>query len=575
MTASGFYHCSVKSVGRAKGRSVVAAAAYRAGVVMMDERTGQIADYRARDGVLDSFIIAPDNAPAWVQARTWLWNRAEAAEHRVNGRLATELELALPHELDAAARKRLLKDFLAPIIERYGVAADVAIHEPGEGRDHRNIHAHVLITNRRLDENGFVEKVEGQRKDIGMSGFGRSSEAVIEIRKEWEQHVNLAYERAGLDIKVDHRSHEDRGIEQEPTKHLGPTATAMERRGEPSDRGDINREIGERNQALRDRAQLEIEAVKVEAELAAAKMLAEMERRDQRAVETIQQDYAAAAGRRDDIRSELGAAARAAEMEQRKAATGRADDIRPDRSTDIDRQAAQAMQEAHRAAAGRTDDIHPAPTVQPDYAAAKGRVDDIRPLFEAAAARTTEPAAPIYDRDAAGRMADERIIDSAIAAAQEARQTPEAAPQAEKHGRGAEPAQTPPPSTQEHGSVPDSGLCDADNIGSRIFGGLASAAEKFVDWLGDVLFPAPPPTRDQAERMERVAEERQQAHAEQAAQQERTEAQHWLVEEARRQAAREREEEERAKTAAERYGTPRAQEWDNDRDRDRGYERER
>lgn len=116
---------------------------------------------------------------------------------------------------------------------------------------------------------------------------------------------------------------------------------------------------------------------------------------------------------------------------------------------------------------------------------------------------------------------------------------------------------------------------DADNITSRIFGGLASAAEKFVDWLGDVLFPAPPPTKDQAERMERVAEERQQAHTEQAAQQERTEAQHWLVEEARRQAAQEREDAERAKTAAERYGTPRAQEWDNDRDRDRGYERER
>jgi hypothetical protein len=420
-----------------------------------------------------------------------------------------------------------------------------------------------------------TKTVKGVEKDVTIYGIAANPADVTALRQEWEQHVNLAYERAGLDIRVDARSHEDRGIPQEPTKHLGPTATAMERRGEPSDRGDINREIGERNQALRDRAQLEIEAVKAAAELAAAKMLAEMERRDQRAVETIQQDYAAAAGRRDDIRSELGTAARTAEMEQRREAIGRTDDIRPDRGAEIDRQAEQAMQEAHRAAAGRTDDIHPAPNVQPDYAAAKGRVDDIRPLFEAAAARVTEPAAPIYDRDAAGRMADEKIIDSAIAAAQEARQTPEAAPQAEKHGRGAEPIHSPPQQAQEHGSVPDSGLHDADNIGSRIFGGLARGVEKFVDWLGDVLFPAPPPTRDQAERMERVAEERQQAHTEQAAQQERTEAQHWLVEEARRQAAREREEEERAKTAAERYGTPRVQEWDDDRARDRGYERER
>jgi MobA/MobL family len=571
MTASGFYHCSVKSVGRAKGRSIVTAAAYRAGVQMMDERTGEIADYRARGGVDDSFIIVPDNAPAWAQARTWLWNGADAAEPRANGRLATELELGLPHELTAEQRKELVTDFVRQTVEKYGIAADVAIHAPGKEGDHRNHHAHVLFTHRELGPDGFGEvsnartvtkTVKGVEKDVTIYGIAANPADVTALRQEWEQHVNLAYERAGLDIRVDARSHEDRGIPQEPTKHLGPTATAMERRGEPSDRGDLNREIGERNQALRDRVQLEIEAVKAAAELAAAKMLAEMERRDQRAAETIQQDYAAAAGRRDDIRSELGAAERT-------------DDIRPDRSAKIDRQVEQAMQEAHRAAAGRTDDIHPAPNVQPDYAAAKGRVDDIRPLFEAAAARVTEPAVPIYDRDAAGRMADERIIDSAIAAAQEARQTPEAAPQAEKHGRGAEPIHSPPQQAQEHVAAPESGLHDADNIGSRIFGGLARGVEKFVDWLGDVLFPAPPPTRDQAERMERVAEERQQADAEQAAQQERTEAQHWLVEEARRQAAREREEEERAKTAAERYGTPRAQEWDNDRERDRGYERER
>ncbi|MBV8846030.1 MAG: hypothetical protein JO307_24740, partial [Bryobacterales bacterium] len=245
--------------------------------------------------------------------------------------------------------------------------------------------------------------------------------------------------------------------------------------------------------------------------------------------------------------------ARAAEMEQRREAVGRTDEIiRPDRSAEIDRQAAQ-----------------------PDYAAAKGRVDDIRPLFEAAAARVTEPAAPIYDRDAAGRMADERIIDSAIAAAAEARQTPEAAPQAEKHGRGAEPVYSPPPPMQPQGSAPKSGSRDADNITSRIFGGLASAAEKFIDFLGDMLFPAPPPTPDQAERMVRSAEEKQQAHAEQAAHQERTESQYWLIEEARRRVAEKEREEARAPTAAERFGTPRAQEWDNDRERDRGYELER
>ena len=88
---------------------------------------------------------------------------------------------------------------------------------------------------------------------------------------------------------------------------------------------------------------------------------------------------------------------------------------------------------------------------------------------------------------------------------------------------------------------------------------------------------APPPTPDQAERMVRSAEEKQQTNEQTAQHTERTEAQHWLVEEARRQAAKEREEAERAKTAAELWGTPRSytQEPDNGRERDRGYELER
>lgn len=222
--------------------------------------------------------------------------------------------------------------------------------------------------------------------------------------------------------------------------------------------------------------------------------------------------------------------------------------------------------------------------MQAARAAAQGRVDDIRPLFDAAASHVTEPAAPIYDRDAASRAADEKIIDAAIAAAkgraddirpadssadrsrdfstQEAVQTPEASA-----------APLAPGQSTTRTTEPESGLRDADHIVTRILGGVSRMAEKFFDFLGDMIAPAPPPTPDQAERMVRSAEEKQQAHAEQAAHQERNESQYWLVEEARRQAAKERGEAERAKTAAERFGTPRAQEWDDDRDR--GYERER
>ena len=489
MTAAGFYHCSVKSVGRSNGRSIVAAAAYRAGVVLLDEITGQFADYRARGGVLDSFILAPENAPSWTHDRARLWNGAEQAEQRANGRLATELELALPHELDAAARKQLLKDFLAPIIDRYGVAADVAIHEPGEGRDHRNIHAHVLITNRRIDEHGFIEKVKGQRKDIGMSGFarGKAGEAVLEIRQQWEQYVNRAYEQAGLDIRVDHRSHKDRGIEQEPTKHLGPVAAEMERR-EPgsSDRGDLNREIEQRNAALAERAQLEIEAVKVAADLAAERMLGRMEHQAEQ--NAAQPDYAAAKGRRDDIRPD----------------PSQTFGARADRTTgpeifdrdEADRrwnEAVAAAGVAYAAAAGRRDDIRSEqsrstePTAQPDYAAAKGRVDDIRP--------------------------DVRME------AQEATARPAEAREAPAHTSAPEPASQPTSEPQRAAETTPTRA--ATGFMGQMLDAVAERLGSFISYLGDFFFATPsrvqqpqrPP--EPQRRPETEQQQRQQAADEQ------------------------------------------------------------
>lgn len=149
-----------------------------------------------------------------------------------------------------AQRKKLLLDFLAPIIARHGVAADVAIHT---AHDDRNIHAHVLLTHRELGADGFGEianprtirkKVKGQVKLIGITGIAATPADVEAIRKSWAAAVNRAYALAGLDIRVDHRSFERRGIEDVPTIHLGPKASAMERRQlGSSDRGDINRGI--------------------------------------------------------------------------------------------------------------------------------------------------------------------------------------------------------------------------------------------------------------------------------------------------------------------------------------------
>jgi hypothetical protein len=244
-------------------------AAYRAAERLYDERSGQwTADYGKRHrSVVEKFILTRGDAAAWRGDRQRLWNAAEAAEARSNGRIATELELGLPHELDPVWRKRLLLDFLAPIIARHGVAADVAIHT---AHDRRNIHAHVLITHRQLGPDGFGEiahvrtitkKIKGREKQIGIAGVSATPADIEAIRKSWADAVNRAYAAAGLDVRVDHRSHDRRGIEDVPGIHLGPTATGMERR-QPgsSDRGDTNRAIAEHNARRRKLRQLRAEA---------------------------------------------------------------------------------------------------------------------------------------------------------------------------------------------------------------------------------------------------------------------------------------------------------------------------
>ena len=128
------YHLSVKPISRSAGRSATAAAAYRAGVEIADERTGEVHDYRRKGGVESADIVLPDGAPEWATNRGALWNAAEKAEKRKDACVAREYEVALPAELSPAERRRLALDFAQEMANREGCAVDVAIHAPRQGR---------------------------------------------------------------------------------------------------------------------------------------------------------------------------------------------------------------------------------------------------------------------------------------------------------------------------------------------------------------------------------------------------------------------------------------------------------
>lgn len=218
------YHLSVKTISRSAGRTATAAAAYRAGVRITDERTGEIHDYGRKRGIESATLIVPDNAPEWARDRHLLWNAAEQAERRRNSTVAREFEIALPAELSPEGRAELAHDFARRIVKTHRCAADVCIHAPSRGGDQRNYHAHILLTTRRLGPDGLAEKTrEMDDKTTGPELVKLWRETFAVLQNAWLQ-------RAGLASRVDHRTLEAQRIERPATRHLGPAATGFERR---------------------------------------------------------------------------------------------------------------------------------------------------------------------------------------------------------------------------------------------------------------------------------------------------------------------------------------------------------
>lgn len=250
MTVDTQYHCSIKPVSRAAGRSSVAAAAYRSATLLCDERTGIIHDYTRKRGVILSEVVAPPEC-GWALDRGSLWNVIEGAT-RKNGRVASEVEVALPHALTDEQRAELVRGFAAELAAG-GVAVDYNIHAPHPvrrragaagsdlpGDDDRNYHAHILCSHLPVTPDGPGKPV---------SKLFDGPERVEAIRERWAEHVNAAYARAGLNLCQDARSYAAQGIDRTPTRHLGPTVIGIERRGARTERGDVHRARAEKRRA--------------------------------------------------------------------------------------------------------------------------------------------------------------------------------------------------------------------------------------------------------------------------------------------------------------------------------------
>ena len=230
------YHCSVKVGSRSGGKSAVASDAYREEKKLTDERTGEIHDYSKKRDVVESLTLTPENAPTSFSDSSVLWNEVEKSEKRKDAQLFREVEVSLPRELSHEQNKALTLEYVNDNFVIKGMCATVSFHESKSD----NPHAHIMLTTRAVDRDGFRKKERSWN----------DRKLVEEWRASWAEKANKCLEKNNIDQKIDHRSFERQGLDKQPTVHLGPVAHEMEKRGQRSERGDINREVERQNSML-------------------------------------------------------------------------------------------------------------------------------------------------------------------------------------------------------------------------------------------------------------------------------------------------------------------------------------
>lgn len=229
------YHLHLQAISRSDGRSATAAAAYRSAEMVHDDLRKQAFDYTRKSGVVHAELIGTE------MTREQLWNSAEFKENRKNSIVAREMTISLPHELNPAARIGAAREFARWLNDEYQVAVDLAIHEPHKQGDQRNHHAHLLFTARPLVGDEWAGKKD--RRWNAREGHDTTNR----LREQWASIVQPLVDDPG---NWDHRSYEERGIEKNPSNHIGVVAMSMHRKGINSERFDRIKEEKEKLEVI-------------------------------------------------------------------------------------------------------------------------------------------------------------------------------------------------------------------------------------------------------------------------------------------------------------------------------------
>ncbi|MSS78757.1 MobA/MobL protein [Anaerococcus sp. WCA-380-WT-2B] len=262
------FHFSVNIISRGKGKSAVASAAYISGEKIKNEWDGVTHDYTKKQGVISKEIFLPDHAPEEYKDRKTLWNSVELFEKNSNAQLARNFIISLPKELSIEENKKMIEEYIKNNFVKEGMIVDLAIHD--ESRDgNQNIHAHIMTILRPINEDGTwgqkskKEYILDEQGEKILNKNGKPKTRKVELttwndkgnvekwRENFSKLCNEYLAKNKIEKRVDHRSFKRQGIKQIPTIHLGASASAMERKGIRTEKGDINREIKKQNELLK------------------------------------------------------------------------------------------------------------------------------------------------------------------------------------------------------------------------------------------------------------------------------------------------------------------------------------
>lgn len=224
------YHLHCDIIGRGGGRSAVAAAAYRSCSKIYDETTGESFDFRRKEKPLHTEMIYPDAHPNFVYNRAEFWNEVQKKENRTNSRFCRSFDIALPNELDLYDNIEIVKRWIKKNYTSRGLVADFCIHSEHKdrktGKGNKNIHAHILVSTRAVDSNGWTEK----DREVNSVNYLKT------VRKSWADICNVKFLERNIGERIDERTLQEQGIDREPQQHLGPVVTAMQRKGKKTRR---------------------------------------------------------------------------------------------------------------------------------------------------------------------------------------------------------------------------------------------------------------------------------------------------------------------------------------------------